>query len=56
MMILSRLKSKKAVFERLKQDWDFRRFLLGGIAKVKVEWGIVSMAHNIAIGKAHSCY
>ena len=38
----------EAVFGRLKQDWGFRRFLLRGIEKVRIEWGILSVAHNIA--------
>ena len=38
----------EAVFGRLKQDWDFRRFLLRGIKKVTTEWGILSIAHNLA--------
>lgn len=36
------------VFGRIKQDWGFRRFLLRGIEKVKTEWGLLCIAHNLA--------
>jgi transposase len=38
----------ESVFGRVKEDWGFRRFLLRGLAKVTVEWGLLSMAHNLA--------
>jgi transposase len=38
----------EAVFGRLKQNWGFRRFLLRGLEKVKTEWGILAIAHNMA--------
>jgi hypothetical protein len=38
----------EAVFGRLKQDWGFRRFMLRGLDKVKTEWGILCIAHNLA--------
>jgi len=38
----------EAVFGRLKQNWGFRRFMLRGRDKVKAEWGILCIAHNIA--------
>ena len=38
----------EAVFGRLKQNWGFRRFLLRGLDKVKTEWGILAIAHNMA--------
>jgi hypothetical protein len=38
----------EAVFGRLKQNWGFRRFMLRGLEKVKTEWGILCIAHNIA--------
>ena len=38
----------EAVFGRLKQNWGFRRFLLRGLEKVKTEWGLLCIAHNIA--------
>lgn len=34
-------------FGRIKCCWGFRRFLLRGKPKVMVEWGLLSMAHNI---------
>lgn len=37
----------ESVFGRLKEDWGFRRFLTRGLAKVTVEWGLLSMAHNL---------
>ena len=43
----------EAVFGRLKHNWGFRRFLLRGLEKVKTEWGILCMAHNIAKVAAH---
>jgi transposase len=38
----------ETVFGRLKHNWGFRRFYLRGLEKVNVEWGLLSMAHNIA--------
>jgi len=38
----------ESVFGRLKHDWGFRRFRLRGLEKVKVEWGLLCMAHNLA--------
>ena len=37
----------EAVFGLLKGNGMFRRFCLRGLEKVEVEWGILSMAHNI---------
>lgn len=37
----------EAVFGLLKENGRFRRFNLRGMEKVEVEWGILSMAHNI---------
>jgi IS5 family transposase len=37
----------ESVFGRLKGNWGFRRFLLRGMEKVKVEWGLLCMAHNL---------
>ncbi len=31
----------EAVFRRLKHNWNFRRFMMRGIEKVKTEWGIL---------------
>ncbi|WP_418790647.1 transposase [Phosphitispora sp. TUW77] len=36
------------VFGRIKWCWGFKRFLLRGLEKVKVEWGLLCMAHNIS--------
>jgi transposase len=38
----------EAVFGRLKQNWGFRRFMLRGLEKVKTEWGLLCIAHNLA--------
>jgi len=38
----------ESVFGRLKNNWGFRRFLLRGKEMVNIEWGILSIAHNIA--------
>jgi transposase len=48
-----RLRSKRpveaeSVFARLKQNWGFRRFLMRGLEKVEVEWGLLCIAHNLA--------
>ncbi|WP_418791688.1 IS1182 family transposase [Phosphitispora sp. TUW77] len=36
------------VFGRIKWCWGFKRFLLRGLEKVKIEWGLLCMAHNIS--------
>jgi transposase len=38
----------ETVFGRIKEDWGFRRFLLRGLEKVTVEWGLLCLAHNLA--------
>jgi transposase len=43
-----RMAEVESVFGRLKHDWGFRRFRLRGLEKVKVEWGLLCMAHNLA--------
>lgn len=48
----AKLRSQRAievesVFGRIKHNWAFRRFLLRGMEKVKVEWGLLSIAHNL---------
>ena len=43
-----RLIEAEAVFGRLKHNWSFRRFLMKRQENVKTEWGILSIAHNIA--------
>lgn len=47
-----RLRSKRAVevesvFGQIKSNWGFRRFMLRGLEKVHVEWGLLSLAHNM---------
>jgi transposase len=37
----------EAVFGIVKQNMGFRRFHLRGLDKVKTEWGLVSIAHNM---------
>jgi len=46
------LRKKRAVdvetpFGNIKQNMGFRRFLLRGMKKVEIEWGLVCMAHNM---------
>lgn len=38
----------ESVFGQLKHNWGYRRFLLKGKDKVRTEWGILCIAHNIA--------
>lgn len=38
----------ESVFGRLKHNWRFRRFMLRGLEKVKIEWGLLCIAHNMA--------
>lgn len=35
------------VFGQIKGCWSFRRFYLRGADKVKIEWGLLAIAHNI---------
>lgn len=47
-----KLRSQRVVeveqtFGRIKGCWSFRRFLLRGKEKVKIEWGLLCIAHNI---------
>ena len=37
----------ETVFGQIKHNMHFRRFGLRGQAKVKTEWGLVAMAHNM---------
>lgn len=37
----------ETVFGQVKHNMGFRRFHLRGLAKVKTEWGLVSIAHNM---------
>ena len=34
-------------FGDIKHNMGYRRFRLGGLAKVHIEWGLVSIAHNL---------
>lgn len=36
----------ESVFGHIKQNRGFRRFLLRGMNKVNIEWGLLSIAHN----------
>ena len=38
---------KEGIFAMVKEDMNFRRFLLRGSAKVEVEWSLLSLAYNI---------
>lgn len=38
----------ESVFGRIKGNWSFRRFLLRGLEKVRIEWGLLCIAHNLA--------
>ncbi len=37
----------ETVFGHIKHNMNFRRFHLRGLEKVKTEWGLVSIAHNL---------
>ena len=37
----------EAVFGNIKQNMNFKRFILRGINKVNVEIGLIAMAHNL---------
>ncbi len=37
----------ESVFGRLKHNWGFRRFQMRGLEKVKIEWGLLCIAHNM---------
>jgi transposase len=43
----------ETVFGHLKHNMGFRRFHLRGLQKVKTEWGILSIAHNMQKLAAH---
>lgn len=38
----------ESVFGQIKNNRGFRRFMLRGLEKVKIEWGLLSIAHNLA--------
>ena len=35
------------VFGQIKEAMGFRQFLLRGLAKVKAEWDLICMCHNL---------
>jgi len=35
------------VFGNIKQNKNFKRFLLRGIDKVEIEFGLIALAHNL---------
>jgi hypothetical protein len=37
----------ESVFGQIKWNRNFKRFLLRGLDKVKIEWGLLSLAHNM---------
>ena len=37
----------EAVFGQIKQGRGFRQFLLRGIDKVRAEWALICLAHNL---------
>ena len=37
----------EAVFGNIKQNMNFRRFMLRGMKKVKTETGLIALAHNL---------
>ena len=43
-----RLVEVEQVFGRIIGSWTFRGFQLRGADKVKIEWGLLAIAHNIA--------
>ena len=42
-----RKESVEAVFGQIKQARGFRQFLLRGLAKVKAEWRLICLGHNV---------
>ncbi len=38
----------ETVFGHIKNNWGFRRFLLRGLEKIKIEWGLLCIANNMA--------
>ena len=37
----------KPVFGNIKSNKNFKRFLLTGIDKTEIEWGLLCIAHNL---------
>lgn len=50
-----RLAEVESVFGQIKHNNNFRRFLLRGIRKVKIEWALVALAHNMKKWHAKTC-
>jgi hypothetical protein len=44
------------VFGIIKHNMGFRRFHLRSLEKVKTEWGLVSIAHNMKKGLSKKCW
>ncbi|MCD7780162.1 MAG: transposase [Candidatus Gastranaerophilales bacterium] len=36
------------VFGQIKWNAGFKRFLMGGLDKVNIEWGLIAIAHNLS--------
>ncbi len=62
---VERLKTQTGIYHRKKRCWDtepvfgnikhnknFKRFRLKGVEKVAIEWGLLSIAHNLSKVKA----
>ena len=43
----SRSTEPETVFGDIKHNMGFRRFMLRGLKKVDIEWGLLCMAHNL---------
>lgn len=37
----------ESVFGQIKWNGGFKRFLMGGLEKVNLEWGLIAIAHNL---------
>jgi transposase len=42
-----RVVDTEPVFANIKQNKHFRRFMLRGMQKVEIEWGLIALAHNL---------
>ncbi len=43
-----RVVDTEPVFANIKQNKKFRRFMLRGMEKVEIEWGLIALAHNLS--------
>lgn len=50
-----RLAEVESVFGQIKHNNNFRRFMLRGIGKVKIEWALVALAHNMKKWHVKTC-